>query len=262
MMPFGKTTIEKLPYTIVLLHGGPGAAGSMTPLAELLAPDLPCFAPWQTALSIPGQIKELKQQITSTAAPPVILIGHSWGAWLGWLFTAAYPQLVKKLIMIAPGVFEEKYVTNLMPTRLARLSPTDRDLFDQCMRQLHDPDFSEKDTVMAEFGKLMRKADTFDALEEIPHQRKISFEIYHHVWPQAAALRKSGQLLTCGNQISCPVVVFLGAYDSTPPQGVIEPLSGLLSDFRWYILKDCGHYPWAECLARETFIQKLKDELL
>lgn len=255
-------TFGNKPYQTVLVHGGPGAAGSLSSLGAGLQPEVNSLAPWQSALSVDGQILELKEQIETAAAAPVNLVGHSWGAWLVWLFAARYPALVNKLVLIAPGVFEESYVTNLMPTRLSRLTAEERSYFDRLMVRFQDPYETDKEGVMAEFGKLMRKADAYDEIELPAQPGFIAFEIYDRVWPEAAALRRSGALLAAGSQIKCPVVVFMGDYDSTPVEGVQVPLESVLPDFRLVVLEKCGHYPWAERFARENFMHHLKEILL
>jgi pimeloyl-ACP methyl ester carboxylesterase len=55
----------------------------------------------------------LKTVITADGSPPVILIGFSWGAWLCFILAARYPELVKKLILVSSGAFEEHYTTSL-----------------------------------------------------------------------------------------------------------------------------------------------------
>ncbi len=250
------------PYQIILVHGGPGAAGSMASLAGLLYPEFNSYAPWQTADSVEGQIEELHQQINQYGKLPVILIGHSWGAWLGWLYAARYPQEVKQLILIAPGVFEESYVKNLMPTRLGRLTQQERNLFEHLMKDFNDPDFPEKDSLMAEFGKLMRKADAFDELALPVYPVHIRYEIYRKVWQEASELRKSGELLQMGRLVQCPVIVFHGLYDSTPLEGIHEPLNEVIANLTIFPLEQCGHYPWAEKYARDEFLTLLKKVLL
>ena len=37
--------------------------------------------------------------------PPVKLAGHSWGAWLAFMFAANHPDLIEKLILIGAGIF-------------------------------------------------------------------------------------------------------------------------------------------------------------
>ena len=68
------------PYKIGLVHGGPGAAGSLKNLAEKLSADYGVLEFLQSAKSVNGQIEELKEQVICSCQHPVILIGHSWGA--------------------------------------------------------------------------------------------------------------------------------------------------------------------------------------
>lgn len=48
-------------------------------------------------------------------------------------------------------------------------------------------------------------------------------------------------------------VVIHGDYDPHPFEGVQGPLSPILKEFRFFLLKNCGHYPWLEREARERF---------
>jgi pimeloyl-ACP methyl ester carboxylesterase len=86
-------------------------------------------------------------------------------------------------------------------------------------------------------------------------------EIFQSVWKDAAELRRSGKLLELGNRIQCPVVAIHGDYDPHPAEGVQEPLSAILRDFRFILLKNCGHMPWIERRARDRFYGILNGEL-
>src|SRR5574340_425188 len=68
-------------------------------------------------------------------------------------------------------------------------------------------------------------------------------ELYQGVWPQAARLRATGELLNCVVTITCPVVAIHGDYDPHPSEGVQQPLAANVKDFRMIILKQCGHTP-------------------
>jgi len=74
-------------------------------------------------------------------------------------------------------------------------------------------------------------------------------------------MRQSGELLKLGEKISCPVVVIHGDYDPHPASGVERPLSRIIKDFRFILLKDCGHEPWKERLARQRFYEILRTEI-
>ena len=69
-----------------------------------------------------GQVKELHDVLIKYAETPVNLAGHSWGAWLSYIIAAHYPKVVKKLILIDSGPFEEKYAADIATERLNRLS--------------------------------------------------------------------------------------------------------------------------------------------
>ena len=99
-------TYGKPPFNVTVIHGGPGTAGGMAPLARELALRHGVLEPLQTASTIAGQVEELKELLEESANLPVTLVGHSWGAWLGYIFAARHPGLVKKLILVSSGGFE------------------------------------------------------------------------------------------------------------------------------------------------------------
>jgi pimeloyl-ACP methyl ester carboxylesterase len=68
--------------------------------------------------------------------------------------------------------------------------------------------------------------------------------------------------LKLGEKIKCPVVAIHGDYDPHPAKGVREPLSGVIKDFCFISLKNCGHKPWIEQEAKEEFYRILKKEFV
>jgi pimeloyl-ACP methyl ester carboxylesterase len=78
----------------------------MAPVARELSNMSGIIEPLQTAMSIGGQVEELQTVLKENTAFPVILIGHSWGAWLSFMFAAEYPSFISKLILVASGPFE------------------------------------------------------------------------------------------------------------------------------------------------------------
>src|SRR3954454_11622430 len=88
------------PFRVVVVHGGPGAAGEMGPVAQRLARSRGVLEPMQSATTVSGQVDELRRALDSLCVPPAVLFCHSWGAWLSCLVAADYPLLVRKLILI------------------------------------------------------------------------------------------------------------------------------------------------------------------
>lgn len=255
-----------VPFTVAVIHGGPGAAGEMAPVARELSSICGILEPLQTAISVQGQIQELQEVLQTNANLPVTLIGYSWGAWLSYMLAAQYPELVGKLILVSSGAFEEKYILDLMKIRLSRLSETEREKACKLIEMINDPKVKCKDSDFGQFGALMSKSDTYKAL---PVQKadvsedimEVKANVYQGVWTEAAGLRRSGKLLQLAKSIRCPVVAIHGDYDPTPAEGVEKPLAEVIKDFHFILLKHCGHTPWIECEAKDTFYKIIKEQL-
>ncbi len=187
------------PFNIAVIHGGPGAPGEMAPVARELSAEAGVLEPLQTANSVDGQIEELKNVLENYGNPPLILIGFSWGAWLSFILTARYPLLVKKLILVSSGPFEEKYSAKIMETRLSHLNADEKKEALSLLSALNSS--SMKGNSFARFGELMNKADSYDPLPPDPDVLRNSPEIYQQVWGEASKLRSSGELLKLGERI-------------------------------------------------------------
>ncbi|MCK9591769.1 MAG: alpha/beta hydrolase, partial [Methanoregula sp.] len=243
------------PYAVAVIHGGPGAAGEMTAVAREISRSYGVIEPLQTRRTLTGQVEELKTILDRQGNLPVVIVGHSWGAILGFILTATCPEMVKKLILVSSGVFEDNYAAGIMSTRSSRFSPHERTVLDSFVTKLKDPNSGEKNRIFAEFGTIIEKADSFDPLSHTNEGIVYNYDIYTKVWADALALRKSGALIELGTGIRCPVIAIHGDYDPHPVDGVKIPLSRKIQNFRFFLLKNCGHRPWLERSAREQFYE-------
>jgi pimeloyl-ACP methyl ester carboxylesterase len=251
----------KPPFETAVIHGGPGAPGEMAPVARELSKHRGILEPLQSATSVDGQVEELKTLLEEHGDLPVTLIGHSWGAWLVFVFAARHPSLVSKVILVGSGPFEAKYAESIMPTRLSRLSKEDRAMVETLMNEMNNSAAKNKTATMSTFGKLLSKADSFDPLPHDDEVKDFQLDVYQGVWPEAAELRKSGKLLKLGEKIQCPVIAIHGEYDPHPGEGIKKPLSLVLKDFEFIELDKCGHDPWIERHAKDKFYEILNREL-
>ena len=249
------------PFKVAVIHGGPGAPGEIAPIARELSSVTGVLEPLQTATSLKGQVEELRTVLEENGNLPVTLIGWSWGAMLSFIFTARYPALVIKLILIGSGAYEEKYAVNIMKTRLSRLSAEEGAEVLSLLETLNGPAIGDKNTLMARLGRLISKADSYDPLPYDSEVLECQYDIYQNVWKQAGELRNSGKLLELGEKIQCPVVAIHGDYDPHLAEGIKGPLSRILKDFRFILLENCGHHPWVERAARDRFYRILKNEI-
>ncbi|WP_027259744.1 alpha/beta fold hydrolase [Leisingera aquimarina] len=261
MKPVSRTTRRHgaPPFTAAVLHGGPGAAGEMAPVAQELATrGHGVLELLQTEASIAGQISELRQQLETACTGPAVLIGFSWGAWLACLLAARHPARVSKLVLVGCPPFTARHAAGIETARRARLQPAE---WQQLNALLHGSGM-ETAAGLAQALHLLEKSEACKPLPDLPRPA-ISFDrkIFNRVWPEAADLRRSGALLREATRIRCPVTALHGDHDPHPANGVELPLRKILPDFSFRLLQRCGHKPWIEDHARAVFFQALEDTL-
>jgi len=250
------------PFRVAVVHGGPGAAGEMAPVARRLSRYCGVLEPLQTAASVDAQIQELRDVLSRHAEIPLVLIGHSWGAWLSLLSAARYPSAVGKLILVGSAPFADSYVGQLQTRRLDRLDESERAEYRTAIASVGDPSAPSSDDALKQLGRLAAKADAYEPVAEIdePSDIRFSAEIHRKVWSEASLLRQDGQLLRQARLVKCPVVAIHGDSDPHPAAGVAEPLASL-PDFHLITLARCGHRPWLERYAKEEFYRVLLAEI-
>jgi pimeloyl-ACP methyl ester carboxylesterase len=253
------------PYHAAVLHGGPGALGGVAAIARELGKDYGVMEPLQTKNSIAGLLIELDEVLSANCDKPITLIGHSWGAWLAWLYVARSPDKVNRLILVGSGPFESRYVGQIGKQRLSRLTETEQAEFTLLLEGLDSGRAGNKDELLSRLGALVAKTDNYcpveletDPIDRLP----VDGAMYNAVWNEAARLRKNGGLLEAAAQIICPVVVIHGDSDPHPLDGVRLPLEKRVKDLTVYLLEKCGHSPWKEKYARERFYEILREEIM
>lgn len=249
------------PYKIAVLHGGPGAPGEVGPVAREASTICGTLEPIQTSDSIDGLIHELHTILNNHGELPITLIGHSWGAWLSFMYAARNSSEVKKLILISSPPFETKYVHMIMETWINRLEEKDMLRLAELENALNDPERKDKNETLAEFRRVIHKTDSFDPLPIPDDDLEYNFEIFQRVSEEGNVLRRSGKLLGMAKHIQCPVVAIHGDYDPHPAEGVEKPLTKFIANFRFILLKNCGHDPWLERGVKDRFYEILKEEL-
>jgi pimeloyl-ACP methyl ester carboxylesterase len=248
------------PYDIVMLHGGPGAPGTLSPVARRLSISFGVIEPIMLAYSIGEQIEELNIIIRNNSTIPLIFLGHSWGAWLSIFYAAKYPDMVKKIIMIGAPPFEEKFAPMVHETRISRLTDEEKVRFYSEKDQLYS---KETGPVMLspELHSILTKSDVFEALPNENLPSEFYPEVYKKIWPEAQALRSTGKLLEYVKAVGCQVVAIHGDYDPHPADGVKEPLTSNLEHFRFNLIERCGHYPWFEKYGKDILYKIFYKEM-
>jgi pimeloyl-ACP methyl ester carboxylesterase len=252
----------KPPYTLMFLHGGPGAGGELAHLAEDISQIKGVIEPHLYSLSIKAQIDYLRDVIASIGQRKVLLLGHSWGAWLGIILAAACPQYISKLILVSCPPFCQTEANGIADIRLGRLNTEQRSRLTALNQLLAEADNTAvADEAMAEVGKLFLQADTYSSLNLPDTAAECSYQTYKSVWQEALSLRQGNKFEGYLALLECPVIAIHGDYDPHPAKPVFEYLVNNLTEFSPVLLRRCGHCPWHETYAREEFIALLKEEI-
>jgi pimeloyl-ACP methyl ester carboxylesterase len=215
----------------------------------------------QTATTLDGQVEELKGVLEAYCSIPVILIGWSHGATLGCLLSAGHPSLVRKLIIIGTPPFEEKYAANIGKDRLLRFDEEERAEVLSLEEFIWDSVEEDKNASMARLFRMFAKIESYDM---IPNQDDVvEYQLAINISVGLDTRRKlaDGELLTMISGIKCPVTAIHGDYDIRPAEAVREQFLQI-KDFKFFLLEKCGHTPWYEKYARDTFYAILKEEIL
>jgi pimeloyl-ACP methyl ester carboxylesterase len=213
--------------------------------------------PFQTETTLDGQVQELRSVLLEHGTTPVTLVGFSWGAFLSFLLAARYPELVRKLILISSPPFEDQYAAGITQTRMKRLHKKGQEQAQGLLAKLADPAVTNKNALLAELGTLLARADAYDPANVPDEGFHCQYDVFRGVWDEACELRDKQILLQMAKGIRCPVIAIHGDWDSHPAEGVNDPLSRVIPDFRFVLLEKCGHRPWIERTASENFYKAI-----
>lgn len=250
------------PFSVVVVHGGPGAPGSLAPLARALADIRGVLEPRQSARTVRGLVEELSDQVDRGANPPVVLVGHSWGAWLALLLAARYPEKVRRLILVGSAPFRTGDVRALRRVRRGRLGPSGWREFRAIERRLSSPRARATPADLRRLGALSERADSYRLLPRRTVTTREDPRAYREVWGEASEMRRNGSLLRAVRGVVAPVLVVHGRDDPHPVQGVVGPLRRRGVSVRVVLLDRCGHEPWRERYGRGPFLSTLRRELV
>lgn len=248
------------PFNLIVLHGGPGVAGTMASVAKELGKKCGVIEPMVLAETITEQLKECTEALL-LATKPAVLIGHSWGAWLGFLLAAQHSQGIQKLILIGCGSFVEEHVATMNMIRESRLSQSDQKRLEELKSLLNHGHADEKAEAFLELGRIMDGVDSYSLLPTKEEDVLVRPQIFSGLMKEINTLRSEGSLLSIAKEIQCPVVAIHGRHDPHLPVGVRDPLKEHVKDFRFILLDNCGHTPWRERYARDHFFSCLEEEI-
>ena len=248
----------------ILLHGGPGAAGYLAPVARELAGSFRVIEPFQRRgsaekpVTIVDHIENLRELIAAQCGQErPALAGHSWGAMLGLCYAARYTDTVCGVVLVGNGTFDPASRQRLEEIRKERMGPEMRRRISELPRTVADPDKR-----LALLGKWMKQIDSVDLIDEV--MPEVCFDALGHdqIWADMIRLQRQGVYPEAFRKISCPAVMLHGAEDPHPGRMIYENLRQYIHQLEYLEFARCGHYPWLEMAAREEFYTVLKRWLI
>jgi pimeloyl-ACP methyl ester carboxylesterase len=248
---------------VLLLHGGPGAAGYMAPIARELSDSFRVIEPFQRRrenepLTVRRHTDDLNDVITQycTDEQPAI-VGHSWGAMLALAYAAEHPTVARCLVLIGCGTFDKKARNRLQSTLVARTTAQVSSRLRRLSREICDPDVR-----LCVYGRLLEPLYIYDAL---PNDKDETEEYdrkgHDESWRDMLRLQGNRTYPQAFRAIETPTLMIHGDWDPHPGRMTLDTLGQHMPAIEYVELINCGHYPWRERKAAEVFFDQLRQWL-
>jgi pimeloyl-ACP methyl ester carboxylesterase len=249
---------------LIVLHGGPAAAGEAAPLARGLADSFRALEPWQRGsdgepLTVARHVDDLHEIVTSRCCgtPPAI-VGESWGAMLALAYAAGHPESAGPLVLIGCGTFD--------PASRARMQAILDDRMEGGLRQHIDAledEFLDPAARLIQRYRLTESLYSYDSTpsEEDPEVPPFDMAAHTETWNNMLRLQAAGVYPAAFAAIRSPVIMLHGAYDPHPGQMIRASLAPYIPQLEYREWQRCGHSPWRERAVREEFFAVLREWL-
>lgn len=247
---------------VAVLHGGPGAAGSVASLARELVPSCRVLEPLQRRSGpVPLTVSRHVADLAAILAEPAILVGWSWGAMLGLSFTAAHPARARSLILVGCGTYDAAARAAYHDAMAERLGAAGRARQAELRRQLEQAaDAATRDRIGAALGNLASRAQAFEPVAE---DGAAEFDAAGHeeTWRDVLRLQDNAVEPQAFTAITCPVLMLHGRDDPHPGPAIRDSLLPYLPHLEYVELSRCGHVPWLERWGRKPFLRSLLERI-
>lgn len=230
---------------VVFLHGsGPGASGhsnfkgNYPMFAEhghrVLVIDMIGFGysdkPDDVEYPLDFFVECVKQTLDIAGVERCAVVGNSLGGAVALGLALAYPELVDKLILMAPGGMSprEEYLAMPGMQKMFEIYMAEGELNAGSMRELF------------EFGLVH---DPSHVTEELLDER---MHIMEQMNTQVMLTMDIPDLSTRLKELTCPVLVFWGSNDRMMPDSGLLAVAKNTPNMKMIVLSECGHWAMVE----------------
>lgn len=223
---------------LVLVHGlGSNAIQDwgrlLAPLGRhyhVYAPDLPGFGrserPASADYGVPMQVEAVSSFMAAVGVGRARVVGNSMGGWIVARLAGEHPELVERLVLVAPAGMRP---SDAAPIPAEALLPHDEDGVRRLVAVVR-----HKPPAMPSF--LVRDILARKLREEWIIRRTLESMRAGRDW-------LNGTL----GRAEMPVLIIWGKQDRLIPVGYAAPLQAELAHARLEVLDGCGHVPQADC---------------
>ena len=247
---------------VIVLHGGPGASGTMAPVARGLAGSFRVLEPLQRGsggepLSVARHVADLYEVIESRCeGARCALVGHSWGAMLTLAYAAAHPKSAGPLVLIGCGTFDTAARSRIRAVREARMDDNLRCRMQHLLETVPDPDQR-----LRAMGELFLPLESYDLITANLEIEACDGRAFDETWMDMLRLQEEGVYPAAFATIKTSVVMLHGAADPHPGQMIRDSLQPYIPHLEYKQWERCGHYPWLEKAVRDEFFSDLRSWL-
>jgi len=244
---------------VIVLHGGPAAAGEAGPLARGLADGFQVLEPWQRGsgavpLTVARHVADLQKIVEECGGDRPALVGESWGAMLALAYAAAHPGSAGPLALVGCGTFD-----TAARARMREILDERQD--DGLRRRLEAlrPETGDSER-LREMYELMAPLYDCDAEPTAPDPEAPAFDARAHTetWNDMLRLQAEGVYPAAFAAIRGPVLMLHGSHDPHPGRMIRDGLTPHIPQLEYHELDRCGHSPWRERRARDAFFAVLR----
>jgi pimeloyl-ACP methyl ester carboxylesterase len=245
---------------VILLHGGPGAPGSLGSLPADLAPHFCVYEPYQrgsrdggplTVAQHVADLHQLVERLTAAHRRAPALVGHSWGAMLALVYGARHPDACSALALIGCGTFDLAARAEMKRRIAARITP-------ELARQAAAvaADLLDEDERLRRQAKLLASVYNVDPIvpPELPH---CDARANRETWDDMLRLQAEGVVPAEFAAITAPVLMLHGVDDPHPGAMIAAGLRPFIPRLEYREWPRCGHEPWQERAVRDDVLQTL-----
>jgi len=232
----------------------------MAPVARGLADSYRVVEPFQRGsggerLTVARHVADLHEVINFYAGGchPAVL-GSSWGAMLALAYAAAHPSSTGPLILVGCGTFDPVARAGMQRTITERMN-------DGIRVRLKYADQLDQDERLKASAEAITPLYSYDPLTSPHEEEKVDARAQQETWDDMLRLQTEGIYPAAFAAIKVPVLMVHGIFDPHPGRLILKSLQPYLHQLDYRELERCGHYPWLEKAAANTFFSFVREWL-